>query len=265
MLSVPPRRLLIMALLLAASLSAVAFQLHSNNFARSSKAGGTALQTPPLILWAWERPEDLTFIDPKNTAVAYLAKTIFLRGERVVAKPRLQPLSLPAGTTVIPVARIEPDNENPMAPSSEQAREAASEISQLALLPNVSMVQVDFDATTSQRQFYRSLLAELRNRMPPTTKLSITALASWCQGDNWLGDLPIDEVVPMLFRMGLARNAILSQLAGEGFRATRCESSAGISTDEQINNLPPVSRLYVFNPSGWNREAVSKVTETYQR
>jgi len=96
---------------------------------------------------------------------------------------------------VIPVARIESDRETPPRLSNNQARDAAIEISQLALLPNVLMVQVDFDATTTQRQFYRTLLIELRKRMPPATKLSITALASWCQGDNWLANLPIDEAV----------------------------------------------------------------------
>lgn len=265
MLSVPPRRLLILAvLLLAASLSAVAFHFHHNNFARPSKVGKKTLE-PAVVLWAWERPEDLTFIDTQKTAVAYLAKTIFLRGQRVVTKPRLQPLSLPAGTTVIPVARIESDRENLPALTDEQVKEAANEISQLASLPNVSTVQVDFDATTSQRQFYRNLLIELRNRLPSATRLSITALASWCHGDNWLADLPIDEAVPMLFRMGQDRNAILSRLAGEGLRATPCESTAGISTDEHINNLPPVSRLYVFIPSGWNRDTVNDVMGTYQR
>ena len=32
----------------------------------------------------------------------------------------------------------------------------------LAICPNVVMVQVDFDATTTERTFYRNLLTELR-------------------------------------------------------------------------------------------------------
>lgn len=264
MQSVPPRRFLILALLLAASLCVVAFRLHANNFVGPLKTEPNTLQ-PALILWAWERPEDLSFINPQKIGVAYLAKTVFLRGPGVLTKPRLQPLSIPSGTFVIPVARIEPDRAEPPVLSAKQAKETATEIAKLALIPNASMVQVDFDATTSQHEFYRTLLIELRKRMPPATKLSITALGSWCQGDDWLRDLPIDEAVPMLFRMGLDRNAILSRLAGNGFKATRCESSAGISTDEQINELPPVKRLYVFNPDGWDREALNKVMETYQR
>lgn len=263
MFSVSPRRLLILVVLLAASLSAVAFQYH-HQLVHRSLVDDKTLQ-PAVVLWAWERPEDLTFINPRKTAVAYLAKTIFLRNERVVTKPRLQPIALPPGTTVIPVTRIEADDNDPATLTDEQAKKVAAQISELALLPNVSTIQVDFDATTSQREFYTNLLIKLRNTLPPSTNLSITALASWCQGDDWLADLPIDEAVPMLFRMGIDRNAILSRLAGEGFQATRCESSAGISLDEHINNLPPVSRLYVFNPSGWDRAAVSKAMETYQR
>ncbi|HEX3281744.1 MAG TPA: DUF3142 domain-containing protein [Pyrinomonadaceae bacterium] len=264
MQSVPPRRFLILALLLVASLSVVVFRLYANNFGRSSNVEVNRLQ-PALILWAWERPEDLKFIDPQKVSVAYLAKTVFLRGAGVLSKPRLQPLSIASGTSVIPVARIELDTREPPALSAEQAKDAASEIAKLGLVTNASMVQVDFDATTSQHEFYRNLLNELRQRLPTTAKLSITALGSWCQGDDWLRDLPIDEAVPMLFRMGLDRNTIVSRLAGEGFTSPRCRSSAGISTDEHVNDLPRVSRLYVFNPNGWNREDLNKVMETYQR
>ena len=35
------------------------------------------------------------------------------------------------------------------------------------------------------------------------------------------------------------------EAAGEGLQATRCQSSAGISLDEHINNLPPVDRARI--------------------
>src|SRR5215510_15135471 len=31
---------------------------------------------PPLVLWAWDRDDDLSFIDIRDTAVAYLAATV---------------------------------------------------------------------------------------------------------------------------------------------------------------------------------------------
>src|SRR5205807_9485411 len=66
-------------------------------------------QKPRVVLWAWERPTDLTFINPSQTAVAFLARTIYLQGNEAVTRPRLQPLKLPEGVTVVAVARVESD------------------------------------------------------------------------------------------------------------------------------------------------------------
>jgi hypothetical protein len=147
-----------------------------------------------------------------------------------------------------------------------QIKEAAAEICKLGKLPNVVAVQVDFDATSSERAFYRQLLIELRAKLPQSTALSITALASWCKGDNWLDDLPVDEAVPMLFRMGVEREQFRSQLAaGAGFNAKPCQASAGVSTDEPLAQLPRVQRLYVFNPEAWSPEAVNQMMESYHK
>jgi hypothetical protein len=223
-------------------------------------------QLPPVILWAWERPEKLDFITPNKTGVAFLAKTIYLRSDRVISRPRVQPLVVREGSTVIAVARIESDRGDTPKLSDSQIEDAATEIAETGKLPNVVMVQVDFDATTSERQFYRRLLTALRAKLPSSTALSITALASWCQGDNWLDELPVDEAVPMLFRMGIERQQFLSQLeAGEGFNSKLCRSSAGVSTDEPLKQLPRVKRLYVFNPSSWSPDAVNQMMETIER
>ena len=225
---------------------------------------------PGTILWAWERPEKLDFIDPDKVAVALLAKTIYLRGDRVIVRPRLQSLALPARARVIAVARIESDHSagrsKPFALSTAQLKETASAISELGSLPNVVMVQVDFDATTSQRAFYRELLIQLRSKLPQSVSLSMTALASWCKGDDWLEDLPVDEAVPMLFRMGVERKQFLSQLAaGAGFNSAKCRASAGVSTDEPLAQLLGVERLYVFNPSPWSTQSLNQIMETYKR
>src|SRR6185295_17828478 len=144
--------------------------------------------------------------------------------------------------------------------------DAASAISELGSRPNVAMVQVDFDATATERDFYRQLLKGLRGKLPPSTALSITALASWCKGDNWLEDLPVDEAVPMLFRMGVEQKQFLSQLAAEEkFIATPCQASVGVSTDEPLAQFPSVQRLYVFNPRPWSPDALNQTMETYNR
>src|SRR6267143_4397037 len=57
------------------------------------KATATRLERmPQVMLWAWERPTDLRFIDPKDTGVAFLAQSIRLRSGEVEMRPRLQPL-----------------------------------------------------------------------------------------------------------------------------------------------------------------------------
>ena len=40
---------------------------------------------PYVFLWAWERPENLEFLDPHATGVAFLARTVCLRGGAVSA------------------------------------------------------------------------------------------------------------------------------------------------------------------------------------
>jgi hypothetical protein len=203
---------------------------------------------PPVIVWAWERPEKLDFINTDQVGVAFLAKTIRLKGDRVIAKPRLQPLQLAPGTKLIAVVRIESDHPTL---SSTQLQRTAAEITKLSA---VSVVQIDFDATVSERDFYRALLREVKPRVP---SLSITALASWCAGDNWLSDLPIDEAVPMLFRMGRDRGL-------RNFDSPICRNSAGVSTDEPIN-APAADRLYIFNPNPWSRESLSSALEAFKK
>jgi hypothetical protein len=38
-------------------------------------------EMPKKMIWAWERPEDLRFLDPKEFGVAFLAQTLFLENE----------------------------------------------------------------------------------------------------------------------------------------------------------------------------------------
>lgn len=227
--------------------------------ALSARKPATVESLPPVILWAWERPENLTFLDPQKTAVAFLAKTITLRDDKTVVKPRLQPLQLAADTKLIAVVRIETDHATL---SSAQLEQTAHEMS---LLSGVSVVQIDFDATVSERDFYRKLLQRVRAELSPSVGLSITALASWCAGDNWIVDLPVDEAVPMLFRMGVERRQFQRRLeSGQPFEASICRNSAGVSTDEPVT-APAVNRLYIFNPQPWSKQSFARALETYRR
>jgi len=219
-------------------------------------------EMPQVILWAWERPTDLRFINPRTTGVAFLARTIRLRTGEITVRPRLQPLELPEGTQLIAVARVESDAASKPELSDQQRHELAAAIAEMASLPNISHLQIDFDATKSERDFYHAVILEVRRRLPANVSLSITALASWCTYDNWLSDLPIDDAVPMLFRMGVDAQQINNRLeTGEDFNAPLCRQSYGISTDEPRANLASGRRLYVFNPNPWTETSVRGILE----
>ncbi len=210
---------------------------------------------PKVFLWAWERPENLEFINPQEIGVAFLSETIYLRGDKAIRRPRLQPLKVPNATKLIAVVRIESMREEPPTLSNEQRALVVEALAHTAQAKTVAGLQIDFDVTESERKFYRDLLFDVRKRLPESMPLSITALASWCIYDNWLDDLPVDEAVPMLFRMGVDRHRISNYLqTGGSFRAPLCKSSMGVSTDETIATLSNTSRLYIFNPQSWSEQ-----------
>lgn len=223
--------------------------------ARPYLLGDPLVGFPRVFLWAWERPENLEYLDPREAGVAVLAKTLTLEGSRITARPRMQPILLPAGITAIAVVRIE--TRSPTL-STEVQKEAVHQILDSATANLAAVLQIDFDAVVSERAFYRNLLAELRPQLPPGMKLSITALASWCMYDDWISDLPVDEAVPMLFRMGVDdAEAHRFLRSGRDFRAARSRFSIGISLDELPPRAPGDRRVYVFNPRPWTRDSVN--------
>ena len=203
---------------------------------------------PDLVVWAWERPEDLREL-PQGIGVAFLAQTLALDGERVTVARRRQPLRLSPAAPLVAVTRIEHRRADD-ASRFPSAHDAAALIAETGRLPRVQAIQIDFDATRSERAFYRELLMNLRPMLDPSTPVSITALASWCVGDRWLDDLPIDEAVPMLFRMG-PFNEPFRALATSRRAAGRCGGALGVSLDEPITVARRGRRVYVFNPSAW--------------
>jgi len=218
------------------------------------------LPRPRLVLWAWERPTDLRFIDPENVGVAFLAQTLELAGDRVEVRPRLQSLAVPPGTVLTAVVRVETSRHEPPALSEGQRALATAAFARLFGKIDVHAAQIDFDATLSQRRFYRDLVADVRGALPDGMPLSITALASWCLGDPWIEGLPIDDAVPMLFRMGHDGERIRHGLTqGRDFRARLCRTSLGVATDEPIPPRPGQRRLYVFSPGAWSPSSVARL------
>jgi hypothetical protein len=158
---------------------------------------------------------------------------------------RYQPLEVPHGTVMIAVTRLDS-----FAPPLPDADAIAVTIASTASLPRVRAVQIDFDARLSERDWYRGLLHRVRERLPASMPLTITALASWCRRDPWIRDLPIADAVPMLFRMGPGEPR-----GSPDFSLDVCRSSLGISTDEVPISLPHGRRMFVFLPTSWTPEA----------
>jgi hypothetical protein len=216
---------------------------------------GSYAVLPSSVVWAWDRPEDLRFL-PSNTAVALLMDTVTIRNGAVSDRFRAHPARLSQGQPRISVVRIETKSNS----ITQQARSRVVEsVLRAASLEYVTGVQIDFDARVSERAWYRELLEETRRRLPADKSLSITALASWCSGDDWISGLPIDEGVPMIFRLGPDRDTFRRMVAsGQHFREPLCNRSIGLSTDEPI--VPSgFKRVYWFSPVPWTPELYKRI------
>jgi hypothetical protein len=246
------------------AISAVLF-FYKMQTVKTSAANSNLTGFPSIILWAWERPEDLRFLDSDKFAVAFLAQTLKLKDDEVYLQARRQELKISPETRLIAVTRIETVKNNALPPdlSKTQSDECVQLILNTLKLKNVAAIQIDFDAKVSERRFYQTLLKELRNRLPNETPLSMTSLASFCIGDPWIKDLPVNEAIPMAFRMGADAKLVKKFLAnGNDFPVALCRKSIGIATDESLTlNFGKSRRIYVFkaSPKGWTRADVEKL------
>lgn len=239
-------------------------------------------EMPRKILWAWERPEDLRFLDPKEFGVAFLAQTITLEQDRVNSRQRRQPLEIADGTYLIAVTRIETVKEYGKRPtfSDEMISQIVAQIVQTKTLKNVRSIQIDFDAVASERSAYRRLMVKLaeelgaRNKgqgasaasttspspssLVPRVSLTMTSLASWCTGDAWFNDFPVDEAVPMVFEMGADSDKIKTYLRnGNDWQEPLCRASYGISMEEgKFEGMKDGRRMYFFKRSPWRASDV---------
>ena len=224
---------------------------------------------PPVILWAWERPEYLGTLDIEKFGVAFLAQTLTLSEDDVRIEPRRQPLNVRPGTKLIAVTRIQARKKagGQIALSDAQRDKLVTLIMRTLELPGVVAIQIDYDVVVSEREFYRKLLIDLRKKLPEHVPLSMTALASFCLGDRWLEGLPVDEAIPMIFRMGPDDRAIKQQFENGGdVREPLCRASYGISLDEPFKmQFDSSRRLYVFNDHAWNDADLAAVANLNRR
>ncbi|WP_439328980.1 DUF3142 domain-containing protein [Corallococcus carmarthensis] len=224
----------------------------------------TPVSPPPrMVLWAWERPEDLRFLEGRAVDVAFLLATLDLADGDVHVLHRRQPLRVPPGTALIATVRLQ------MLPGGSLARFTPERLEALAGLldslarrrADVTALQLDFDARASEYDAYVDLLQRLRARLPPGMPLSITGLASWCVPGSWIARAPVEEVVPQLFRMGPDGPVWRARFARGLPRP--CAGSMGLAMDEWQPVPPGVSTLYLFNPRPWTPDAFARaVAET---
>jgi hypothetical protein len=212
---------------------------------------------PSHTLWTWERREDLSAIDPATTAVASLDRTLTLVGPSIHTALQRNALRLPADRRLrrITVVRIET-----FAPELTEATARAMAnmlLRSVVETRGASAFQIDFDARQSERAWYRAVLEYVRAGMPREMPLSITALASWCSHDRWMAGLPIDEAVPMYFRMEPGtRNANDTSMK---VRDPLCTDAVGVSTRERWPQNVRGKRVYLFADGGWHHDDPQKV------
>lgn len=206
---------------------------------------------PRQVVWAWERPEDVSFLDPRTTGVAYWAGTVFLSGGKTIFQPRFQPFKVAPATRLIAVIRIDSDHGDPPQLNDAQMRSVMELALQAVNRPEIQVLQIDFDAKVSERGFYRELLHTLRMALPASKKLSMTVLPSWCLADDWTRDLTVDERVPMLFNLGPDEKPVAFALADPTRWANDCHQSAGIWQGKTVVSGSGFHRLYFFQSHPW--------------
>jgi hypothetical protein len=203
---------------------------------------------PRVTVWTWQRREDLRGLDTRTTAVADLRRTIHMAGDSAVVEAQRNTLVVPADVKRIAVIRIVAKDM----PLTSASLDVVADDAVNALLPGDRALQIDFDAAKSQQSWYREMLGDLRRKMPQDMPLSITALASWCTTDRWMSGLPVDEAVPMLFRMEPDHRR------GARYNAAHadplCRASVGISTREAWPGDLAARRVYVFPDHGWRED-----------
>ena len=255
------------AIVLLSVLAMISHSRHSRPVPASlpSLPAAFASQVPARVLWAWEEPEDLHTLPP-SIGIGYLAETDILT-DHIAVLPRRQPLSPAPGAPLIAVVRIE--TRPGFADTSELRAALAAHLAAYATRRDISAIQLDFDATQSQHGFYRGVLEALRPQLPHSMPLSITALVSWCGPHSWLHTLPIDEAVPMEFRMGGPRALAMTAATrtihlSYPITESLCRTSLGLSTDEpwpaSISLLNPATRVYLFAPHPWRPAELTAVS-----
>jgi hypothetical protein len=213
------------------------------------------------VAWIW--PDSNGPQTPRGTAAPYrdaavLAESLMLRGAGVEHGGRTQQLALLAGVRLVPVVHVEAAADVPaeFTPAQRNAVIAAVRRQAGAAVAGAGLLQLDFEAPARTRDAYRALVAAVREALPDEVRLSVTVLAHWCTQGDWLDHLPVDEVVPMLYRLGPHADDWRRRFVQDDpTLARRCRGPAlGFAT----NDPPPpallarATRPYWFDEAAWS-------------
>lgn len=200
---------------------------------------------PDEFWWYWDRPAAQLPLPGPGVGAAVVVTHVYLSGEHVVLVPRRSALRLPTSVATIPVIHVEVDPARPFAGSTVQVETLRDAVVDAARRGSPPLVQLDFEARKSQREFWRTTVRAIQAQLPAGVQLSVTALASWCYGDRWFADVRVDEVVPMYFRLGRERANYVARSA-TGVAEPRCALAHGVTDDEPSWPMALPGRRYVF-------------------
>lgn len=200
---------------------------------------------PKEFWWYWDRPAQQLPAPPPGVGAAIVTSHVYFSADRMRVIGRRSELRLAADVVIIPVIHVEVDPARPFAASAAQREALRAAVLDLVAIRRPPWVQLDFEARPTQREFWLASVRAIRASLPTDIGLSVTALASWCYGDEWLGDVPVDEIVPMYFRLGRAREEFEARSAA-GEQQARCLQAHGVADDEAAWPAELPGRRYVF-------------------
>jgi hypothetical protein len=216
---------------------------------------------PKLILWSWQRADDLSFIDD-NISIAPLVATIVVDTNGVSVDPRRNALKTPKNAKLIPVVRLEISPHIQV--SDDHVNTIVRHIQSFVVSIKADNIQIDFDARKSQRLLYEQILKQLRTTMP-NTQISITALASWCVGDVWIDNLPITHAVPMLYNLGEHAHEFKRYFTKhQKWPSKKCQGHIGFEQNDIFTKPPKDWHVYVFNNKAWTANDLKKIKDTFR-
>jgi len=207
-------------------------------------------------LWVWDGDQDLTFLEAGEADFAVLLGYLERNetGEFMI-RNRSGRVTLPetqrAGVIRIP---------NKTSVKAGASRKAARAIATACKQYDQDICQVDFDATVSEREWYRRTLTHLQKRLPNQT-VSMTANLSWCtKYDDWIKMLPVDHIVPMYFSLSVGENAFANEYLPALSSTGPCSQNAGFAVGQldMAKKLP--TRLFddtipvwIFSAKTWSQ------------